>query len=61
MCYNVTFCRFLNDFQISAEVSGEVAHATFRDTSIQEPLALLVISSLIAFKTKGIGDEIINW
>ena len=43
-------------FQISAEVSGEV-HVSFRDTSI----VFHSHSSLIAFRTKGIGNEIINW
>ena len=45
---------------MSAQVLGEVAHATFCDTSIQEPISLLLISSLIALKTIAIRDEIIN-
>ena len=45
---------------ISAELSGEVTPATFRDTSIQEPISLLVIPSLIALKTIAVGDKIIN-
>ena len=56
LCYNVTFLLFDFKFQIpSAEVSGEVC-VSFRDTSIVcKPL-----SSLIAFRTEAIREEIIN-
>ena len=60
MCCKANFETFFSDFNPSAEVSEEVAHATFHGTSIQEPISLLVILSLIALKTIAIRDEIIN-
>ena len=41
-------------------ISVEVSPATFHDTSIQEPISLLVIPSLIALKTIAVRNEIIN-
>ena len=61
MCHSNIFRQKIHSvLGLSAEVSGEVTHATFHDTSIQEPISLLVISSLIALKTIAVGDEIIN-
>ena len=57
MCCNGIFVELFQILIFSAEVSGEVTHATFHDTSIQVPISLLLISSL---KTIAIRDEIIN-